>query len=105
MLATAWAALMIVAGPALAKEPQGPFARFKQCPRFTTGVNFCLYAQIESGEVTIGTSKVPINEDKKHEIILQGGYERNEEGEERFFGALNDETLSKTPQNVPGWQI
>jgi len=40
---------------------------------------------------------------KKHEIILQGGIDRNEEKEtETFVGALNGETLSKTPQNVPG---
>jgi hypothetical protein len=95
--------LLAFTGTALAKEPQGAFKVFKQCPRFTTGVRFCLYAQIESGEVKIGTTKVPLNEDKKHEIILQGGYSRNSEtGEESFFGALNGETLSKTPQNVPG---
>jgi hypothetical protein len=96
---------MAFAGTAFAKEPTGPFNVFKQCPRFTKGVNFCLHAVIESGEVKIGKTVVPINEDKKHEIILQGGYERNEEGAEpveHFFGALNGETLSKTPQNVPG---
>lgn len=95
-------AVLALAGPAVAKEPTGPFKVFKQCPRFTSGVVFCLYAQIEGGEVKIGSTKVPINEDKKHEIVLQGGYSRNEEGEETFFGALNGETLSKTPQNVPG---
>jgi hypothetical protein len=95
--------LLAFAGTAFATEPQGAFKVFKQCPRFTSGVRFCLYSQVEGGEVAIGTTKVPINEDKKHEIILQGGYSRNTEtGEESFFGALNGETLSKTPQNVPG---
>jgi hypothetical protein len=95
--------VMACTGTALAVEPQGAFKVFKQCPRFTTGVRFCEYAQIESGEVKIGTTTVPLNEDKKHEIILQGGYSRNSEtGAESFFGALNGETLSKTPQNVPG---
>jgi hypothetical protein len=94
---------LVVAAPALAKEPRGAFASFKQCPRFTKGVNFCVYAQIEGGEVSIGKTKVPINEDKKHEIVLQGGIDRNEETEtETFVGALNGETLSKAPQNVPG---
>jgi len=105
MLVVLVAPIMLLAftGTALAKEPTGAFTVFKQCPRFTTGVRFCLYAQIESGEVKIGTTKVPINEDKKHEIILQGGYSRNSEtGAESFYGALNGETLSKTPQNVPG---
>jgi hypothetical protein len=95
--------VMACTGTALAVEPQGAFKVFKQCPRFTTGVRFCEYAQIEGGEVKIGTTTVPLNEDKKHEIILQGGYSRNSEtGAESFFGALNGETLSKTPQNVPG---
>jgi hypothetical protein len=95
--------LCAFAGTALAKEPTGAFTVFKQCPRFTTGVRFCLFAQIEGGEVKIGSTAVPLNADKKHEIVLQGGYSRNSEtGEESFFGALNGETLSKTPQNVPG---
>lgn len=93
------------AAPAMAKEPTGPFAIFKQCPRFTKGVNFCIYSKIESGEVKIGKTTVPINEENKSAIILQGGYERNEESfpvVEHFHGAINGETLSKTPQNVPG---
>jgi hypothetical protein len=95
--------LLAFAGTALAKEPTGAFTVFKQCPRFTTGVRFCLYAQIEGGEVKIGSTAVPLNADKKHEIVLQGGYSRNSEtGEESFVGALNGETLSKTLQNVPG---
>jgi len=96
---------LALAGTAVAHEPTGVFAAFKQCPRFTKGVNFCLHAVIESGEVKIGKTAVPINEDGKHAITLQGGYERNEEGAkpvEHFFGAINGETLSKTPQNVPG---
>jgi hypothetical protein len=103
MLAAMSIVSLALAAPALAKEPAGPFAAFKQCPRFTTGVTFCITAQIESGEVKIKKTTVPINVDKKHEIVLQGGYERNEEtGAEKFVGALNGETLSKTPQNVPG---
>jgi len=36
-------------------------------------------------------------------FTLQGGAIENEEtGAEAFVGALNGETLSKTPQNVPG---
>lgn len=35
-----------------AKEPTGDFAVFKQCPRFTKGVNLCLFSQT-SGEVTL----------------------------------------------------
>jgi hypothetical protein len=105
MLMVALAVPLAFAATAQAVEPTGTFSVFKQCPRFTKGVNFCLYAHIEGGEVTIGKSTVPLNADGKHAITLQGGYERNEEGEvpvEHFFGAINGETLSKTPQNVPG---
>lgn len=89
------------AAPALAKEPTGDYARFKQCPRFTPEVNFCLFAEVNSGEVTIGKSTVPI----VNTITLQGGSDRNEETEpvtETFVGAVNGDTLSKTPEPVPG---
>jgi hypothetical protein len=89
-----------LASPALAKEPTGNFAKFKQCPRFTPGVHFCLFSQITGGEVAIKKTIVPI---EKATITLQGGYTRNEETEaETFVGAINGETLSKTPLKVPG---
>jgi hypothetical protein len=92
-----------VASPALAKEPTGEFAVFKQCPRFTAGVALCLRSLVTGGEVTLNKQTVPINADGKHPITLQGGVTVNEETEqETFVGALNGETLSKTPQNVPG---
>src|SRR5664280_1712635 len=98
----ALAAPLALAAPALAKEPTGDFAVFKQCPRFTAGVELCLYSETLSGEVTLNKQKVPINEDKKHPLILQGGITNAGTEEEKFVGALNGETLSKTPQNVPG---
>jgi hypothetical protein len=94
-------ALLAFAGSAIAKEPTGDFSVFKQCPRFTPGVNFCIFSQVSSGEVQLGTTSVPV----KNTITLQGGYDRNEESEpatESFVGAINGETLSKTPQPVPG---
>ena len=94
-------ALLVPAAPALAKELTGPFAAFKQCPRFTQGVNFCVSATIEGGGMKIGNGGVAI----VNPIILQGGYERNEEKTpvtETFHGALNGETLSNTPQPIPG---
>jgi hypothetical protein len=99
VLAVALMVPLALASPALAKEPTGDFAVFKQCPRFTTGVNFCLYSQVKSGEVKIGKTAVPI----ENTVTLQGGIIRNEEtGAETLVGALNGESLSKTPQNVPG---
>jgi hypothetical protein len=88
-----------IASPAVAKSPTGDFAVFSQCPRFTSGVNICLFSQTKSGEVTLNKQAVPIT----NTITLQGGIKRNAETEaETFVGALNGETLSKTPQKVPG---
>jgi hypothetical protein len=57
----------------------------------------------ESGEVVLGSKKVPI----VNPVILQGGYgAANEEKEEalfaKFYEAANGVTLSKTAQPVPG---
>jgi hypothetical protein len=88
-----------IAAPALAKSPTGDFAVFSQCPRFTSGVTLCLYSRTKSGEVTLGKQTVPVSKT----ITLQGGIVRNEETEaETFVGALNGETMSKTPEPVPG---
>ncbi len=93
----------MVTSSALATEPTGDFAVFKQCPRFTAGVTLCLYAETLSGEVTLHKQTVPINADGKHPIVVQGGITTTPESEaESFVGALNGETLSKTPQKVPG---
>jgi hypothetical protein len=92
-------ASLACAGSALANGPEGPFAVFKQCPRFTEGVRFCLFSQIESGGVAIGSGGVAI----VSPITVQGGYTRNETtGAETFVGALDGETFSRTPQPVPG---
>jgi hypothetical protein len=97
-------ASLLVSATAFAKVPTGDFAVFNQCPRFTAKVELCLYSETLGGKVTLNKQTVPINEDKKHPLILQGGIKiTNEEtGELAFVGALNGETLSKTPQNVPG---
>lgn len=88
-----------VAAPALAKSPTGDFAVFAQCPRFTSGVTLCVHSQTKTGEVTLGKQTVPVTKT----ITLQGGIIRNEETEaETFVGALNGETMSKTPEPVPG---
>jgi hypothetical protein len=47
----------------------------------------------------VGSKTTPI----VHPVTLQGGYtEENAEGESKFFAAVKGETLSKTPQPVPG---
>jgi len=92
-------AALAVAAPAFAKSPTGDFAVFKQCPRTTSEVRFCLFSKVTGGKVTINKQTVPI----VNAITLQGGIKRNPETEvETFVGAVNGETLSKTPQEVPG---
>src|SRR5262249_12418764 len=53
----------------------------------------------ESGEVVLGSKKVPI----VNPVVLQGGYgEADETAFAKFYGATNGITLSKAPQPVPG---
>lgn len=88
------------AAPALAKKPTGEYVNFANCPTKTAGVNFCVFAQTTSGEFKIKKTEVPITKT----ITLQGGIIENEVTEaETWVNAANGaETLSKTPQSVPG---
>src|ERR1700728_4675046 len=87
------------ASSALATTPSGEYAVFAQCPLSNEELASCIYSKTESGEVALGSQKVPIT----NPIILQGGNAENEEtGALTFVGAANGETLSKTAQNVPG---
>lgn len=87
------------AAPALAKKPTGNYVNFGECPVKVTGVNFCVFGQTTSGEFKIKKTAVPITKT----ITLQGGIIDNETAEtETFVNAANGETLSKTPQTVPG---
>jgi hypothetical protein len=77
----------------------GAFTRFAQCPYKNTEVRKCTYAVTESGEVVLGSKKVPI----VNPVTLQGGAGPvDEEGVAKFFAASNGVTLSKTAQPVPG---
>lgn len=91
-------AALAVASSAFA-EPTGEYAVFAQCPTENPLVEGCVYSKTESGEFVAGKKAVPITK----AITLQGGiYENEETGEKFFVGAKNGESLSKTPQNVPG---
>jgi len=98
LLAVALAALGL-AGSAQAKLT-GNYTRFAQCPYTNLEVRRCLVSTTNSGEVVLGSKKVPIEKP----VVLQGGYgPANEETEiAKFYGATNGITLSKAPQNVPG---
>ncbi|MGH2903801.1 MAG: hypothetical protein ACRDK7_09505 [Solirubrobacteraceae bacterium] len=94
-------AMLGLASSALAEEhhPTGEFAPFADCPLSISALNDCVLAESNAGEFTVGNRTVPI----KNTITLQGGFIVNEEtGVLEFHGAENGETLSKTPQYVPG---
>jgi hypothetical protein len=97
-IVAALVAAMAVAATAVAATPTGDFAVFSQCPRFTSGVEVCLYSETKSGEVTLNKQTVPVTTP----IVLQGGIQNYGTSSEKFVGALNGETLSKAPENVPG---
>jgi hypothetical protein len=93
------ATMAMVAVPAAVAGPTGGYAVFAQCPIHEAGVTSCLYSPTESGHITIGKQEVPIVTTQ----ILQGGLLREEEPfVKHLAGALNGETLTKTPQKVPG---
>ncbi len=93
LLAVVLAALS-VASPASA-TPKGEYEVFADCPLTTASI--CIHASTESGEFIVGKKKVPITKT----ITLQGGLNETETGFE-FVGAADGNTLSKTPQKVPG---
>jgi hypothetical protein len=102
LLAVAAVSLAVLgfAAPALALKPTGDYVNFGNCPLKVTGVNFCVFAQTSGGEFKIKKTTVPITKT----ITLQGGIIDNEATEaETWVNAANGaETLSKTPQSVPG---
>jgi len=103
MLALALAALasLLVVSSAAATEhhPKGAFAPFADCPLSNPEVPLCTVATTSSGEFTIGKRTVPITKT----ITLQGGLKViGETEEEELVAAEDGNTLSKTPQTVPG---
>jgi hypothetical protein len=87
-------AMLALAAPAMAGKPTGEFANFTECPVGNPAVITCIYGSTTSGEFTIGSTSVPLTKTQ----TLQGGLN----GELEFVNAANGETLSKTPQTVPG---
>lgn len=94
------AAMLVPTSQALASShhPTGEFAQFAECPLSHPSLPFCVYAESSGGFFQIGQKTVPL----KNPVILQGGLEEGPEEKGIFVGAENGETLSKTPQTVPG---
>jgi hypothetical protein len=79
-------------------HPKGEFSNFGECPLNNSLVKECIYSLSSGGAFTVGKKTVPL----VNPVTLQGGAYFNEAGEQKFVGAENGETLSKTPQPVPG---
>lgn len=78
-------------------NPKGEFAGFAECPLNNPLVTDCVLSVTNGGSFTIGKKTVPL----KNPVTLQGGgYLVGETTQ--FVGAENGDTLSKTPQPVPG---
>ena len=92
-------AVLAVASPAMA-TPKGNFAVFADCPLGVSSLNACLYAKTESGSFVVGKKTVPLEK----ATTLQGGLKENPvgSGKVEFVAAADGNTLSKTPQKVPG---
>ena len=96
--AVAVAALGVTsAAGAAPHHPKGEFAQFGDCPLNRATITDCIYSVTSSGTFTLGKKAVPI----KNPVTLQGGFE-GAGSEIKFFGAEDGNTLSKTPQPVPG---
>jgi len=100
LIFAAFSAMMLVPSQALASShhPTGEFAQFAECPLNTPAVEFCIYSESNGGFFEMGAKTVPL----ENPVILQGGLEVAGGGVTPFVAAENGETLSKTPQPVPG---
>jgi hypothetical protein len=70
-------------------------AVFSDCPTSVPGVDGCAYSTITGGEFKLGSKAVPI----VHPLTLQGGLK---EGTKELTPAADGNTLSKTPETIPG---
>jgi hypothetical protein len=99
-LAGALLCAMLIPAASASAAPTGNFARFAQCPLSNAKVIACMHAETASGFFTIGNKTTPI----KNKVILQTGMEGASpfDPNVKLVPAANGETLSKTPQPVPG---
>jgi hypothetical protein len=100
LIATALIASLAIVSSASA-EPKGIFKKYNDCPVEDPGLALCQYGETTSGELAIGSTKIPINKT----IILQGGAipAGGANFNEYFLVPAKDgNTLSKTALNVPG---
>jgi hypothetical protein len=101
LLAAAALLAMLILAPAASAALTGPFAKFVTCPDSNPAVDACVFAESSSGSFTMGKKTVPI----KNPVVLKGGADSATEdifGPLTFVAPTDGQTLSKTPQPVPG---
>src|SRR5580698_390595 len=90
---------LLVVSPVLA-APQGIFSVFSDCPTEVPGVLLCQYGTITSGEIAIGSARVPIT---KPMTLQDGALPTGVEPNQYFMLPAKDgNSLSKAEQTVPG---
>ncbi|MDQ2629822.1 MAG: hypothetical protein M3Y75_02445 [Actinomycetota bacterium] len=100
-LAAAVLSALLIPAASAGAAPTGEYKNFVQCPLANPTLDACFYSVSTGGEVTTGKKTVPV----KNPQVLQGGL--NYLGIDvldtlEFLPAKNGESLSKTPQPVPG---
>ncbi len=97
-LVVASAVSLALAASSNAAGPTGDYAQFAHCPVNNPVVVSCLYSEVTSGSIKLGTSTVPINK----KIVLQGGLYPDASFNYHFVDAVGADSLSKTGLDVPG---
>lgn len=100
LLAGALLLAVLVPASSAAAAPTGEYAKFAKCPLTNPSVTICMHAETVAGLFTMGAKTVPI----KTPVVLQGGLEFKGNLSETLslIAASGADTLSKTPQPVPG---
>jgi hypothetical protein len=100
-LAAAVLTALLIPAASAGAAPTGVYKNFAQCPLTNPALNACFYSVSTGGQVTTGKKTVPV----KNPQVLQGGLQYlggDVLGPLNFLAAANGETLTKTPQPVPG---
>lgn len=102
LLAGVVLAAMLVPASSASAALTGELARFSKCPFSNPAVEVCVYAETNAGQFKVGSKTVPL----VNKQILQGGAIPAEAGnvftDLTMVAASDGNTLSKTPQPVPG---
>jgi hypothetical protein len=100
-LAGALLALMLIPASSASAALTGEWAKFSTCPLALSNTDACVYAETTSGVFKMGNKEVPV----QNPVVLKGGVDSATEdifGPLTFLAPTDGNTLSKSPQPVPG---